>query len=962
MTWTYVIGWSLIHFLWQGALVAIACALLLALAGRRSPPLRYLVSVSALLVMALLPIVTALSLSPPQARGAANGATVTEDHSGLGGAAREGSGASTESFTLGDPRADQDPAIPANAPLTAFSTWLGPRLERAMPALVLVWLAGVLALSLRLLGGWAWAARLTTTGVRPAAEAYVTMARDLGARLRLTRPVRLLESTLVQVPAVVGWLRPTLLFPVSLASGLTPQQVEVLLAHELAHVRRYDYAVNLLQSVIETVLFYHPAVWWLSHRIRDEREHCCDDLAVAVTGSPRVYAGALLELEKLRAGDLGLAAAASGGSLVRRIRRLLSSPPAHGDAGQRWVAGALVMAGVLALGSGARLSRAAPAADEPDVASKEHESPAERQGRQSQGPPAPDTVIMVGGEGALDARWNAALEMAQRARFGRFWVGYAIDGRDTGEWLYFDRHSPLFAGEGTWISGSIRFRGSPSGISTDGVPLYPLFGARPTQDLAVLLSFAVTGGRAALDRVHLSSYVIPVHFAGQPVLWLGDVEDAESVPLIRGYLDRAGGRELREDLLSVIGAHSDSRVVVPVLTQWLQGGENDDLRANAAEWLGHHPDAAALAALARAARGDRSSRVRAEAAESVGDVDLPAAADTLIALARTLPDRSARLEAVEALGVREEERTFDALVELIRRDPSVEIQQEAVETLGDRRDDRAMQFLVETAESHPRRDVRIEALETVADAAPPAEALAFLGRLAEQDPSVDIQREAVETLGDIDDPAAQRLLLDLARRHPRYEARMEAVETLGQSEQPAEVFDALVDIARTDPHPDVQMEAVETLGELEDGRVSAALEAIIRDHPRVEAQIEAVETLGERQGHDPGSLDRVAAVARSHPRVEVRVEAVKTYAEYAEPEDAVRFLQPLARDADRLEVRIEALESLGELPDGAGVEAIIEIMRTTSDRDLRREAIDVLGDSEDPRAVRALEELIRRPR
>lgn len=950
MTWTHVIGWSLVHFVWQGAAVAVACGVLLTLAGNRSPVLRYAVSVAALVVMAALPITTAIRLSGVPRAGLATGTALTD----VAAPVTDLVGAASGTVTTGMEEAKTDAAAETARPgPSSWVAWFRARLEHAMPSLVFLWLAGVLALSLRLLGGWAWARRLTTTGVRTASVQYSAMLKDLAARLRVTRAVRLLESTLIQVPAVVGWLRPTLLFPVSLASGLTTQQIEVLLAHELAHVRRHDYAVNLLQAVIETVLFYHPAVWWLSRRIREEREHCCDDLAVAVTGSPRAYAGALLELEKLRAGDLGLAAAATGGSLVRRIRRLLSPPPVHGEAGQRWMAGALVAAAIVAFGSGTRFSSAEPI----DLATD-----APQQGRRAQGSPAPDTVIMMGGEGALDARWASALETARRAGFERFWVGYAVEGGSQEQWLYFDRHSPLFAGEGSILSGHIRVGGSPTGLSTGGVPLSALFGARSPGDLAVLLSFTNAGGRPVLDRVHLSSYVIPVHFSGQPVLWLGDAPDAESVPLMRGYFDQTSNRDLRYDLVSVIGAHADSRVVVPLLTQWVRSSEPEELRADAAEWLGYHPDPAALAELARAARQDRSSRVRAEAAESVGDLQLEAAADTLIALARTLQDHGARLEAVESLGARDEQRALDALLELIRSDASLDVQREAVETLGERKDDQSMRHLKDVALSHPRRDVRMEALETIADAAPPEEATALLQGVAQQDQSVDVQRAAVQALGNIDDPAARRLLLEFAQRHPRYEVRMEAVETLGQSEAPAEVFDALVRIARTDPHPDVQVEAVETLGQLDDERVSGALEAIIRDHPRVEAQTQGVEALGDRHDHDPGALDRVAAIASSHPRVEVRIEAVETYAEHAEPDAAVRFLKPLAQGADRQELRFKALEELGDLEGGAGIETIIDIVRATSDRETLRKALEVLGDSDDPRAIKVLEDLIRRPR
>jgi uncharacterized protein (TIGR03435 family) len=147
--------------------------------------------------------------------------------------------------------------------------------------------------------------------------------------------VRVVDASFVDSPVVIGWLRPVVLLPVAAMAGLTPGQVQAILAHELAHVRRHDAAVNLLQAVVETLLFYHPAVWWVSVRIRIEREHCCDDVALDVSGDALGYASALAELESRRAGEPALVLAATGGSLVERVRRVLGTPaarPARGGA------------------------------------------------------------------------------------------------------------------------------------------------------------------------------------------------------------------------------------------------------------------------------------------------------------------------------------------------------------------------------------------------------------------------------------------------------------------------------------------------------------------------------------------------------------------------------------------------------------------------------------------------------
>ena len=154
--------------------------------------------------------------------------------------------------------------------------------------------------------------------------------------------MRLLESTRVDVPTVIGWLTPVVLLPASALAGLTPQQIEAILAHELAHIRRHDYLVNLLQTLVETLLFYHPAVWWLSRRIRVERENCCDDLAVSLCGDPVAYAAALADLEELRSSNRTLALAATGGSLLQRVRRLLGAP-SHAGRAPGWLAAGLAV-------------------------------------------------------------------------------------------------------------------------------------------------------------------------------------------------------------------------------------------------------------------------------------------------------------------------------------------------------------------------------------------------------------------------------------------------------------------------------------------------------------------------------------------------------------------------------------------------------------------------------------------
>jgi beta-lactamase regulating signal transducer with metallopeptidase domain len=200
-----------------------------------------------------------------------------------------------------------------------------------LSAFVAFWVAGVLLLTVRLAFGWWRVRRLHADALAAPPSHWLAMATQIARTLGLPRAIHVVDSLQVDTPTVIGWLRPVVLMPIAALANLTTAQVEAILAHELAHVRRHDFVVNLLQTVAETVLFYHPAVWWLSARIRTEREHCCDDIAVDICGDPVGYAEALTALAawgRLHAADdplqpAPLAVAATGGSLLHRVRRLL---------------------------------------------------------------------------------------------------------------------------------------------------------------------------------------------------------------------------------------------------------------------------------------------------------------------------------------------------------------------------------------------------------------------------------------------------------------------------------------------------------------------------------------------------------------------------------------------------------------------------------------------------------------
>jgi uncharacterized protein (TIGR03435 family) len=214
-----------------------------------------------------------------------------------------------------------------------------------LPLVVMCWMAGVTILLVRLAGGWWRINRLHRVSRAASPSAWADTANEIARTLGLSRAVRVIDTALVDTPTVIGLIRPVILLPIAAFSGLSPTQVEAILAHELAHIRRHDFLVNLLQTFAETVLFYHPAVWWLSARIRAEREHCCDVVALSVCGDAVSYAEALVELESWRTVRSPLAVAATGGTLLTRVRRLLGAPA--DDVPRSF--GGMVIAGVVAL-------------------------------------------------------------------------------------------------------------------------------------------------------------------------------------------------------------------------------------------------------------------------------------------------------------------------------------------------------------------------------------------------------------------------------------------------------------------------------------------------------------------------------------------------------------------------------------------------------------------------------------
>lgn len=305
------LGWTLLHFLWQGAAVAAVYAVVDRLSRNASTLARYTLAIGALALMPLMVMATFATEMRSAGRAEARAAlsvTLTElPH---------------EAMTL-------FPARPSSLSISAMAQsemdWLSRQAEPLLPWLDTFWMLGVLLLATRAMGGWHQLDRLRQ-GAQGIVPSHVERSfLRVCERVQVGRRVMLRVSDRVISPMAMGVWQATVILPMSAVLHLSTEELEAVLAHELGHIRRWDYACNLLQTALETVLFFHPAVWWLSRKVRDRREVCCDEIAVKNCSDPIVYAQTLLRLEEQKLAHRQLAVALSGskGSLLGRVKKVL---------------------------------------------------------------------------------------------------------------------------------------------------------------------------------------------------------------------------------------------------------------------------------------------------------------------------------------------------------------------------------------------------------------------------------------------------------------------------------------------------------------------------------------------------------------------------------------------------------------------------------------------------------------
>ncbi len=321
------LGWTLLHSIWQIAFVALWLFLALRAFAKSSANSRYLVSLFALCLAFLIPLTTFVWLSQNSANvrhgfintGTKNAVTInetfqpTEDVPPLKNI--KSANSASENFFIS---------------VENLQTGFTENFSALSPILVGLWFLGIILFAIRLFGGiWQLHIYKTRENSSPN-ENWQAKFADLGERLKIKQRVKLLQSKIVETPMVIGWLKPVILVPTSVFLGINPQELEAILAHELEHIRRYDYLVNFAQNFVEIMFFYHPAVWWISANIRRERECACDDAVVrTLENSQFVYANALANLEEFRHSAKQTASpvlvAANGGKLMKRIERIINN-------------------------------------------------------------------------------------------------------------------------------------------------------------------------------------------------------------------------------------------------------------------------------------------------------------------------------------------------------------------------------------------------------------------------------------------------------------------------------------------------------------------------------------------------------------------------------------------------------------------------------------------------------------
>ena len=324
-SWTEALGWTLLNSIWQGLLIMILVIFLLRIIPSKSSQLRYVVSCVAMTLFVITSLVTFITL-------------INEPVNSL------------NELTINFAN-QNSPIIAFNVSdlsgSSVFQTILL-KIESSMNWILMAWIAGTLFFTLRMLAGW-WYVNSLKSESEILSNEWSDRLQQLARQFNINTIVTLAQSTRIEAPVVLGFIKPVVLVPVGMFSGLTTEQIETIFIHELAHIKRHDYLVNLIQSFIETIFFFNPFVWIISNIIRREREYCCDDAVIQNQGSALVYARALTSLEDVRLSRaaFALSLAENKNQLLNRIKRLMQKSVKNYSGRDRLIPALLLIVGLI---------------------------------------------------------------------------------------------------------------------------------------------------------------------------------------------------------------------------------------------------------------------------------------------------------------------------------------------------------------------------------------------------------------------------------------------------------------------------------------------------------------------------------------------------------------------------------------------------------------------------------------
>jgi len=302
--WISALGWTVLHSTWQIAIIAIIVKILMIGLQKKSPQLRYVIGVAALLSICLISAFTFYSV-------------FESNH-------KETTLVLNQTFTT-----NIQLILPQEATeiSTTFFNQVSSFLENKLSIIVGIWSVGFVLFFLKMFSGFYSIEKLKRKGQSPIGNHFQEKLESLSNRMNIKQSVKLVQSSLVKVPVMLGYFKPIILLPINLTTGMDEKMIEAIIAHELAHIKRNDFMVNIFQTLVESLFYFHPAVWWISNQIREEREQCCDDLAIKACNDSLTYAKSLLHVQTIALNQNGLSLAFTGKNkkhLLNRVKRILN--------------------------------------------------------------------------------------------------------------------------------------------------------------------------------------------------------------------------------------------------------------------------------------------------------------------------------------------------------------------------------------------------------------------------------------------------------------------------------------------------------------------------------------------------------------------------------------------------------------------------------------------------------------